>query len=191
MNSEDRVLRALKALRQADQEREAPGSVEVKLLAAFRANRPESRHKVPWRVPWMVMATLAAAAMVAVWLVRLYPAPQGTVRVDAAMNVAPVAARLEPAPASIPQSKALPVRKRSVPPIPEPPREMVTDFFPLMDVAPPLGRGQLLRVAVPASAMRSVGLPVREERLNEAVQADVLIGEEGMIRAIRFVSQRN
>jgi hypothetical protein len=67
----------------------------------------------------------------------------------------------------------------------------VTDFFPLMDVAPPLGRGQLLRVAVPASAMRSVGLPVREERLDEPVQADVLVGEEGMVRAIRFVSQRN
>ena len=61
----------------------------------------------------------------------------------------------------------------------EPPLEIVTDFFPLMDVAPPLGRGQLLRVAVPASAMRSVGLPVRQERLDEPVQADAIDRRRG------------
>ena len=67
-------------------------------------------------------------------------------------------------------------------------REVVTDFFPLMDPAPPLGRGQLLRVELPASAMQMVGLPVREERLADPVEADVLLGEEGLPRAIRFVS---
>ncbi len=57
-----------------------------------------------------------------------------------------------------------------------------------MNPAPPFERGQILRVDVPASAMRAVGLPVREERLADRVQADVLVGEEGMPRAIRFVS---
>jgi hypothetical protein len=68
------------------------------------------------------------------------------------------------------------------------PREVVTDFFPLMDPAPPFERGQLLRVELPASAMQMVGLPVREDRLADPVQADVLVGEEGLPRAIRFVS---
>ena len=45
----------------------------------------------------------------------------------------------------------------------------------------------MLRVQVPAPAMRTVGLPVLEERLADPIQADVLIGEEGMPRAIRFV----
>jgi hypothetical protein len=67
-------------------------------------------------------------------------------------------------------------------------QEVVTDFFPLMDPAPPLGRGQLLRVELPASAMQMVGLPVSDDRLADAVQADVLMGEEGLPRAIRFVS---
>jgi hypothetical protein len=184
MNSEDRVLLALKVLRQADQEREAPAAVEDKLLAAFRADRSSS--------PWMMVATLAAAAIVAVLLVGLYRAPRENVTEKALRNAAPVVTLVEQAPLPAMQSKtAGSGRKRSVPDIAEQPREIVTDFFPLMDVAPPLGRGELLRVAVPASAMRSVGLPVREERLDEPVQADVLIGEEGMVRAIRFVSQRN
>ena len=88
--------------------------------------------------------------------------------------VAPLRSWVEqrPAPATQPVAETQP-RKRERPSVAEPPSEIVTDFFPLMDVAPPLGRGELLRVAVPASAMRSVGLPVREERLNDPVQADV------------------
>jgi hypothetical protein len=65
--------------------------------------------------------------------------------------------------------------------------EVVTDFFPLIDPAPPFRRGRILRVELPASAMRMVGLPVHEQHLNDPVQADVLIGEEGLPRAIRFV----
>jgi len=36
--------------------------------------------------------------------------------------------------------------------------------------------------------LRTVGLPVAEDRLSEMVQADVLISEEGQARAIRFVN---
>lgn len=68
------------------------------------------------------------------------------------------------------------------------PREVVTEFFPLVEAAPPFERGQIWRLEVPASTMRTVGLPVREEDLSDRIQADVLVGEEGMIRAIRFVS---
>ena len=67
-------------------------------------------------------------------------------------------------------------------------REIVTEFFPLLDAAPPFERGELLRVTVPASTMRKVGLPVNEDRLGDRVYADVLVGQEGLARAIRFVS---
>ena len=73
--------------------------------------------------------------------------------------------------------------RRSVPR----PREIVTEFFPLIDVAPEFGRGALVRVRVPAETMLSVGLPVREDRLADPIEADLLIGEEGLARAIRFV----
>jgi hypothetical protein len=69
------------------------------------------------------------------------------------------------------------------------PKEVTTEFFALMEDPPPFERGELLRVSVPASAMRSVGLPVSEEHLDDVVQADVLVGEEGLARAIRFVNR--
>ena len=67
------------------------------------------------------------------------------------------------------------------------PRELATDFFPLTDVALPFEHGEMVRVTVPAATMLTVGLPVPEERLADPIQADVLIGEEGLARAIRFV----
>jgi hypothetical protein len=54
-------------------------------------------------------------------------------------------------------------------------------------VPPPFGRGELIRMTVPAATMRGVGLQVREDQLSQPVQADVLVGEEGLARAIRFV----
>jgi hypothetical protein len=86
--------------------------------------------------------------------------------------------------AVVPMAKEAPVKVVHRRP---PPREVVTEFFPLMEDPPPFERGELLRVSLPASAMRGVGLPVNEDRLTDRVQADVLVGQEGLARAIRFV----
>ena len=67
------------------------------------------------------------------------------------------------------------------------PREIVTEFFPLIDAPPPIERGEVFRVTVPAAAMRTVGLPVAEDRLSDRVQADVVVSEDGLATAIRFV----
>ncbi|MEQ1884860.1 MAG: hypothetical protein ABL967_07345 [Bryobacteraceae bacterium] len=66
--------------------------------------------------------------------------------------------------------------------------EFVTDFYPLLEPVPPMEHAAILRMRVPASAMQAVGFPVGPERWDEPVQADVLVGEEGMARAIRFVT---
>jgi hypothetical protein len=57
-----------------------------------------------------------------------------------------------------------------------------------MDLAPPLERAELVRVTVPASTMRGVGMLVMASHLDDPVEADVLVGQDGMARAIRFVS---
>jgi hypothetical protein len=82
---------------------------------------------------------------------------------------------------------ARPTRPKAVAQTPAQPREVVTEFFPLMDVMPPIEYGQVYRVTVPASTMRAVGIPVRREMWNQRVEAEVLVGEEGLARAIRFV----
>ena len=84
-------------------------------------------------------------------------------------------------PEAAPLRVAVPQKARA------PRREIVTQFFALTDSTLPLDRSQLLRVRVPASVMYSVGLPVNPDRWTERVDADVVVGEEGMARAIRFV----
>jgi negative regulator of sigma E activity len=68
--------------------------------------------------------------------------------------------------------------------------ESMTDFISLVADAPaatPLESGQLVRVQVPRAALASLGLPLNAERGNEPVKADVLLGGDGLARAIRFV----
>jgi hypothetical protein len=71
----------------------------------------------------------------------------------------------------------------------EPEAEIVTDFMPLTYGAAlsPNEGGQLVRVELPRSALASLGLPMNVERADERVKADVLLGHDGLARAIRFV----
>jgi hypothetical protein len=198
------VIAALRKLAEQDAGREAPWEVETRMLAAFRRQKTQRR----WRnsLTW----SLAAAAMIAVLVLaglrqQAPPAPG----IAPAQSVPPpqrVATRPpQLAVASLPQvestvastsvtSGTAPVKaRRPTLPRPAPPRnlqtrEIVTEFFPLLDVAPPFERGELLRVTVPASTMRKVGLPVNQDRLGDRIYADVLVGQEGLARAIRFVS---
>ena len=50
-----------------------------------------------------------------------------------------------------------------------------------------LDSGRVVRVQLPRSALARFGLPVNAERAGEPVKADVLLGEDGTARAIRFV----
>jgi hypothetical protein len=45
----------------------------------------------------------------------------------------------------------------------------------------------LVRVEVPRSAMIAVGLEVSPERVSELVAADVMVGPDGLARAVRFL----
>jgi hypothetical protein len=159
----------LKALADSDRELEAPVAVEMRLRSAFR-----KQHARP---KWPYFALAASAAMTLLVL-----------RTKPAVNPQVVQARLV-TPAKV-EPPAPPVPRKTVHRKP-PPKEVVTVFFPLMEDPPPFERGELLRVQVPASAMRSVGLPVSEDHLDDPVQADVLIGQEGLARAIRFVNTRS
>jgi hypothetical protein len=67
--------------------------------------------------------------------------------------------------------------------------EVATEFMPLGYVNPLnlQDGGQLVRVELPRSAMVSFGVPVNMDRYGERVKADVLVGADGLARAIRFV----
>lgn len=67
-------------------------------------------------------------------------------------------------------------------------REITTEFLPLTyGGLSQVDDGQMVRVELPRSALQSLGLPVNVERAGGRVKADVLLGHDGVARAIRFV----
>ncbi len=68
-------------------------------------------------------------------------------------------------------------------------REVATPFFdlPFSDAALPLDQATVIRVELPRSALELAGLPVDEDRRNQRVRADLVLGADGLARAIRFV----
>lgn len=181
MNPEEQVRSALRAL--AEHDRELESSTAASAIFAQKRLPPRAQ-----RWPWFMAAAVAASAAF-VFAVTQWPEakpPEVVVIEHLRKPVEPVKVAASQAAPSKPVRRV----KRVAKPTPEQPQEIATEFFPLMDSPPPFERGQLVRVVVPAETMRTVGLPVAPERWNDRVQADVLVGEEGMPRAIRFVSFR-
>jgi hypothetical protein len=67
--------------------------------------------------------------------------------------------------------------------------EVVTEFFPLLegDDLDSLESGQIVRVELSGAALLAVGLPFDAARAGESVKADLVVGDDGLARAIRFV----
>jgi hypothetical protein len=82
-----------------------------------------------------------------------------------------------------------PLATAPLPPAPEEAIvEVATEFLPLSYYHVPLNTGSTVRIEVPAKALVSFGLAPADFREGDGtVQADVLIGEDGLARAIRFV----
>lgn len=173
---EQDILTALRALAESDRGQEAPAAVEVRLRQAFRRKHAPRA----WKLTWAVAAAAAVMGIVVLYTWRPRPQPVGI-----AETLRP-AAQPVPEPTDVSPVMAKPARRIRAARPPRP-RESVTEFFPLMDPAPPFERGEMVRVNLPASAMRAAGLPVREDRLEDRIQADVLVSEEGVPTAIRFV----
>jgi hypothetical protein len=67
--------------------------------------------------------------------------------------------------------------------------DVVTDFIPLTYGAglKPIEGGELIRVRMPRTALLRFGLPMDVERAGIPVKADLLVGDDGLAHAIRFV----
>jgi hypothetical protein len=72
-------------------------------------------------------------------------------------------------------------------------KEITTAFVPLgygsaLDLQ---DGGQMVRVELPRSALARFGLPMNMNRSDEKIKADILVGADGLARAIRFVQPIN
>jgi hypothetical protein len=185
---EKKLSEGLLAWNAACMEERARPESEEKLRAAFRlkaASAPGRR--------WLKFAAAGsiAAAVLLFRLLTTAPAPR-----SAPVAVAPapppvVVARLPDDAVGATESPAKPVRrkKRASRPRPVETAEVRTEFLPVTqgDGWTPLDGGRLVRVRLPRSAMGVFGLPVDPGRDSERVQADVMLSDDGLLRAIRFV----
>jgi len=147
----------------------APSRVEARLRAAFRAQYgvPARAEATRWRSPlaWAMACSVVVLAGLSISLTRQPEPPLGR----------PAAAEF-----SSETSEAYTVDAGL----------LADGFIPL-----PNGEGvdanesfNLVRVEVPRSAMMTVGIPVSADQAWEPVEADVVLGSDGLARAVRFLN---
>jgi hypothetical protein len=195
--SSQELEKLLAGLREQTRGVEAPKRVEATLLAAFRAEtaRP-ARHGV--RSGWISWALAAAATVTVIVGAGVWKLEQPVPSLPAArfaMAPPPVVAQPglpQPAPPPVVAKRvSRPARPHveAVKPELQPVQEVATDFMPLEDsvALPPIESGHILRVSMPQSTMVRFGFPVNPDRFMEPVKADVMFGQDGIARAVRFV----
>jgi hypothetical protein len=175
----------------ASAEEQAPARVEEKLRAAFRLRREAAAEPMRRGRGWLKI-TAAGSIAAGVLLFKLWtpapPRPPEVVTLKPPVAPEPVGRLAVDLPrkpvASKRQANRLPHHHRAPAQL-----EVGTEFFPVaqLDDWTPFDGGRLVRVELPKSALGVFGLPVDEERGPDRVQADVMLSNDGLLRAIRFV----
>ncbi len=187
MKEELRLTEWLAEYRDSLDQVSTPGRVETILRAEVRRRR-----RIPV-APWLLATGAAAALVLGIWIGRsrpVAPPPVANLRTPAVAKLAPSAepeltGELALSPRRMPLS-----RPRVWPAAPE--RQMASPaaifvMLPGTELMPPAQDLQVLRVRIPRIRIQALGWPVNVDRLDERVLADVMIGEDGVARAIRLV----
>lgn len=199
---------AVRATAKSLRDEGASAQVEQSLRAAFRkqANAAPARGFAPTRArQWPKQALMAvAAALLLIFLAgvirqwsmvdriqkvaEVRPTPQTPLAASDQKSPLPAAPHPEPETMRHFVAKRRQTRhpvQRSV----ENGEEVTTDFFALADENElvPLESGQVLRIKLPGSTLISMGFPITAESASQNVLADLLVGQDGQARAIRFV----
>jgi len=157
MNENRELLEGLQALA-ALGPREAPLRVEERLKVEFR-KRTRRRNLMTW-LPTSSIAAAAAAVALFLWTHREKPKPAPAVVAAVSMSGVPAAEE-----------------------------DTIASFYPLpeAEALPALENAMVVRVQLPVSSLQLMGVPVGEERAGTSVQADLLLGQDGLARAVRLV----
>jgi hypothetical protein len=191
--NEQRLSGVVAAALVEDSQRIAPAAVEQMLIAAFQKQHAGSKRQRTW---WAraALGALAAALIVAAAVGLRRTPDQQTVRTmtkPAEVHVTPPASPvIAPVVREVAKAHVRTLRKASrkstnKPAVAE--HEVMTEFIPILYDLEPIERGQIVRIRLPLAALASFGFPVNEEHADEPIRADVVLGEDGLARAVRFV----
>jgi len=186
MKNPDQYRELMSELGRATLDRPSP-EVKAALMREFR-----SRHrKSPRVLVWTGVAGANAASLIAAaFLTREPVIPQPPLvsfrhappPISVSAKPAPVVARRRPKP-------AVPAVRHDNPA----PQEVASDFYviPYSEPLRPDERADVFRVEMPRANMAIFGLPLPGGRLDSRIKADVVTGEDGVARAVRFVRSGN
>lgn len=148
---------------------------------------------------WRAM-TAAAGLVLAAAITFYTPPTRRDIRLPAAVGAsqtssapAPPAAAPAPAP-DAPAAPAAPVRRlpitRATPSAPLPQAERLDGFVALPGAAalPDFESGRIVRLEVPWGALPAYGIALAPDAWSAPVQAEFLVGQDGVARAIRLAS---
>ena len=192
----------------------APSGLEARLLAEFRNHSSAVRVASQVNRNYGVYATIAALFIIVLGIVAVRSLNFGTANIpvntaqqakppmeenigaaetsDTAVSIAPTSRPLEVSRRPRRKNAAgriVPAGNRQSLTASNRDSEIATEFFPVgysSNLSVQDG-GQVVRVEMPRSAMARFGVPVNMDRYDEKVKADVLVGSDGLARAIRFV----
>lgn len=146
---------------------------------------------------WHWAGAALALLLLAVGLWQLLPQRVATPVADLASAAPPtlpspeaaaLIAKPDAAPPLRPAPKAAPTRTRRVAPPRQQKEEVTSEFIPLTYVAHAASAGgHLIRIEVTPATLASLGFPLPSASNKEWVKADVMLGDDGLARAIRFV----
>ena len=168
MNRQRELAAGLRAVASEYRRVAAPARVETRLLAVFRSQAgihvPASRRRWIPVLTW-VTAFAGVIALAAFLVMQRHPEPAPVTRgVELASLVNPVESQGD---------------YEGFIPLPNAERLAENDEV------------NLVRVEVPRSAMIALGLEVNPEQAADLVQADVMLGPDGIARAVRFVESES
>jgi hypothetical protein len=159
--NQSELLEGLRALA-ADGPREAPGRLEEVLKMEFRSQK-RRRNLLKW-VPAFSIAAAAGIALL-VWVHSQKPSPVAAPAVASLQSGAPAAEE-----------------------------ETEGSFYPLpeAEALPAVENAMVVRVQLPVSSLQLMGVPIGEELADASIQdvsiqADLLLGEDGLARGVRLV----
>jgi len=168
------LRRGLRAMAGQMSRVEAPARVETQLRTAFRDYQglePAGSWKFRARAAWIPVLTWAAATAVLAFALVSIPGVQP--------GSAPATAQ-GPGVSTANAAESEAVNRTAA---------ADNGFIPLPNAAQvgPNDEVNLVRVEVPRAAMMSLGYDVKPEEASQFVQADVMLGTDGLARAVRFL----
>jgi hypothetical protein len=216
LNVERTLEAGLQALAESAEEGEAPPRLKLALRAAFdrQAKAAPVLISAPARARNLSLRMAAAAAALVLLAVAVAllsrSAPPNSKKEDMSSrtNLAPtsIPAPLEQAPqrgarpgnqqqrieTRFPQKTSTRRRDSTADDVARD-DETVTDYIPLTYLADATAveSGMVLRVELPPSALIAIGFPAPADQTDSRVKADVVVGDDGVARAVRFVRQES